>query len=106
MECWSEQCSALSDSWYGTLPVAANARWSAQTDKTDKPLHLVLPYLKLHVLKRTHRCLCDCAAVLLQYKIDKDGANIGVLFDNRVRPQQYSKPGAGYAGGLHTMETL
>jgi hypothetical protein len=38
--------------------------------------------------------------------MDKDGANIGVLFDNRVRPQQYSKPGAGYAGGLHTMETL
>jgi hypothetical protein len=38
--------------------------------------------------------------------MDEDGANIGILFDNRVRPQQYSKPGAGYAGGLATMQTL
>jgi hypothetical protein len=41
----------------------------------------------------------------LQYKIDEDGANIGVLFDNRVRPHQYSKPGFGYAGGI-SMDTL
>lgn len=40
-------------------------------------------------------CMCTC----IQYKIDEDGANIGVLFDNRVRPHQYSKPGAGVAGG-------
>lgn len=60
-----------------------------------------------HVLTNVFAFMCCCtAAVLLQYKMDKDGANIGVLFDNRVRPQQYSKPGAGYAGGLQSMETL
>lgn len=40
-----------------------------------------------------------------QYKIDEDGANIGVLFDNRVRPHQYSKPGAGMGGGV-SLNTL
>lgn len=44
-------------------------------------------------------------AVYLQYKMDEDGANIGILFDNRVRPQQYSKPGAGMGGGL-SLNTL
>jgi hypothetical protein len=39
--------------------------------------------------------------------MDKNGeANIGVLFDNRVRPHQYSKPGAGYAGGIATLDML
>lgn len=54
------------------------------------------------------RLFFTCAVVLflLQYKVDKDGANIGVLFDNRVRPHQYSKPGAGYAGGIATLDML
>eukprot|EP00878_Enallax_costatus_P040856 GHUV01047255.1.p3 GENE.GHUV01047255.1~~GHUV01047255.1.p3 ORF type:complete len:119 (-),score=25.76 GHUV01047255.1:1410-1766(-) len=38
---------------------------------------------------------------LAQVKQDEDGANIGVLWDNRKRPHQYSKPGdSGAASGL------
>jgi hypothetical protein len=40
----------------------------------------------------------------LQWKVDKDGANIGILWDNRTRPHHYSKPGeAGLAAGLSSM---
>ncbi|WIA14421.1 hypothetical protein OEZ85_002947 [Tetradesmus obliquus] len=39
-----------------------------------------------------------------QWKVDEDGANLGVLWDNRTRPHQYSKPGeAGLAAGLSSM---
>ncbi|KAF6250388.1 hypothetical protein COO60DRAFT_1647160 [Scenedesmus sp. NREL 46B-D3] len=38
---------------------------------------------------------------IAQWKVDEGGANIGVLWDNRTRPHQYSKPGeAGLAAGL------
>ncbi|WIA34597.1 hypothetical protein OEZ86_012917 [Tetradesmus obliquus] len=41
---------------------------------------------------------------IAQWKVDKDGANIGILWDNRTRPHQYSKPGeAGLAAGLSSM---
>lgn len=44
------------------------------------------------------RCVC------LQWKIDEGGANLGVLWDNRTRPHQYSKPGeAGLGAGLSSM---
>jgi hypothetical protein len=42
--------------------------------------------------------------LLLQWKVDENGANIGILWDNRTRPHQYSKPGeAGLASGLSSM---
>ncbi|KAI8462307.1 MAG: hypothetical protein J3K34DRAFT_527839 [Monoraphidium minutum] len=34
---------------------------------------------------------------IAQFKVDEDGANVGV-FDNRTRPHQYSKPGAAGVG--------
>lgn len=38
---------------------------------------------------------------LAQVKTDEDGANIGILWDNRKRPHQYSKPGtAGIGSGI------
>jgi hypothetical protein len=40
-------------------------------------------------------CHCTYLWHALQFKVDKDGANVGV-FDNRTRPHQYSKP--GYSG--------
>eukprot|EP00882_Tetradesmus_deserticola_P001259 GHRQ01001361.1.p2 GENE.GHRQ01001361.1~~GHRQ01001361.1.p2 ORF type:complete len:136 (+),score=44.75 GHRQ01001361.1:202-609(+) len=41
---------------------------------------------------------------IAQWKVDEKGANIGVLWDNRTRPHQYSKPGeAGLAAGLSNM---
>lgn len=47
---------------------------------------------------RLLRCVC------LQWKIDEGGANLGVLWDNRTRPHQYSKPGeAGLGAGLSSM---
>jgi hypothetical protein len=49
-------------------------------------------------------CWCLVYLPLLQWKVDKDGANIGILWDNRTRPHQYSKPGeAGLAAGLSSM---
>jgi hypothetical protein len=45
-----------------------------------------------------------CSVLLLQWKVDENGANIGILWDNRTRPHQYSKPGeAGLASGLSSM---
>ncbi|KAF6250387.1 hypothetical protein COO60DRAFT_1575362 [Scenedesmus sp. NREL 46B-D3] len=41
---------------------------------------------------------------IAQWKVDEGGANIGVLWDNRTRPHQYSKPGeAGLAAGLSSL---
>lgn len=38
-----------------------------------------------------------------QIKMDEDGANVGVLWDNRTRPHQYSKPGMqGMGAGIPT----
>lgn len=43
----------------------------------------------------------------LQYKMDDDGANIGILFDNRIRPHQYSRPGtAGVGSGISITQGL
>jgi hypothetical protein len=37
-----------------------------------------------------------------QYKTDENGANIGIIWDNRTRPHQYSKPGeAGIGAGVN-----
>jgi hypothetical protein len=43
---------------------------------------------------------------LAQVKTDENGANIGIIWDNRTRPHQYSKPGEAGIGAGATMAGL